>query len=283
MKQIDLHVHSTFSDGTFTPSMLVSEAVNKGLSAIALTDHDTVSGVKEGLEAANKAGIELIPGIELSTFYEKKEIHIVGLFIDYENPDFNRRLDTFRDGRENKNIKMCEKFKDIGIDVSYEEMKSMYAGSVITRAHFADYLLKKGYVRDRNEAFDRYIGDHGPCYVDREKITPKEAIELIHSVGGVAILAHPVLYHLGTTAMHKLMDYLCDNGIQALEAIYSTYSMGDEIQMRNLAKEYNLLISGGSDFHGANKPHILLGTGMGKLFVPYEVLDNLRKLAPYHS
>jgi hypothetical protein len=278
MKQIDLHVHSTASDGTFTPTMLVDEAVKKGLAAFALTDHDSVDGINEGLAAAEKAGIELIPGIEFSTFYDKKEIHIVGLFIDHKNSEFTERLNVFKDGRENKNIKMCEKFEEIGIHVSYDEMKSMYAGSVITRAHFADYLLKKGIVKDRNEAFEKYIGDGKKCYVDREKITPKEAIELIHSVGGVAVLAHPVLYHLGSDMMGKLMDYLCENGIQALEAIYSTYSMGEELEMRNLAKKYNLLISGGSDFHGANKPHIQLGTGMGKLFVPYDVLEGLRGL-----
>lgn len=278
MKQIDLHVHSTFSDGTFTPSMLLKEAYDKGLAAMALTDHDTVEGIDEAAAAAEKLGIELVPGIELSTFYDKKEIHIVGLFIDYKDSGFNKKLAEFKDRREAKNMKMCEKFKEIGIDVSYSEMKSMYAGSVITRAHFADYLLKKGIVRDRNEAFDRYIGNRGPCYVDREKITPADAIKLIHSVGGIAVLAHPVLYHLGAAQMTKLMEYLCDNGIQALEAIYSTYSMGEEIQMRNLASRYNLLISGGSDFHGENKPHIQLGKGTGKLFVPYDVLENLKKL-----
>jgi hypothetical protein len=279
MKQVDLHVHSTYSDGTFTPSMLIEEAVNKGLSAIALTDHDATDGIDEGLLAAGKAGIELIPGIEFSTFYNKKEIHIVGLFIDHKNPEFARRLCDFREGRENKNIKMCEKFKEIGIDVSYEEMKEMYPNAVITRAHFADYLLKKGIVRDRNEAFDRYIGDGCVCYVDREKITPKEAIELIHSVGGVAVLAHPVLYHLGNDAMQALMDYLCANGLQALEAVYSTYSASDERDMRRLAAKYGILISGGSDFHGQNKPKISLGTGLGRLFVPDEVLENLRALA----
>lgn len=279
MKQIDLHVHSTYSDGTFTPTQLIDEASRIGLAAMALTDHDTVDGIPEAIEAASKKGIELVPGIELSTFYQKKEIHIVGLFIDYTDSAFNKRLLTFKEGREQKNIKMCEKFKELGIEVSYDEMKSMYAGSVITRAHFADYLLKKGIVGDRNEAFDRYIGDNRPCYVDREKITPMEAIDMIHSVGGIAILAHPVLYHLGEAKMHELMDYLCcPGGIQALEAIYSTYKMGDELAMRRLAKEYNILISGGSDFHGANKPHISLGTGMGKLFVPYEVLEKLRSV-----
>ncbi len=278
MKQIDLHVHSTFSDGTFTPTMLVQEAVRKGLSAIAITDHDAIGGISEGIEAAKEAGIELIPGIEFSTFYDKKEIHIVGLFIDHTNPEFIKRVEVFRGGREAKNIKMCEKFKAIGIDISYDEMKKMYEGSVITRAHFADYLLKKGYIKDRNEAFDRYIGDGGICYVDREKITPKEAIELIHMVGGVAILAHPVLYHLGNDTLNELMEYLCESKIQALEAIYSTYSASDERDMRNLAKKYNLLISGGSDFHGANKPQISLGTGLGKMFVPYEVLERLRSL-----
>ena len=279
MKPVDLHVHSPFSDGTYTPEELVREAVNKGLAAIALTDHDTTDGIPEAVKAAEGTGLWLIPGIEFSTFVQKKEIHIVGLFIDYENEAFNNRLLELKSERDTRNIKICQKFKDIGIDVSYNEMKEMYHESVITRAHFADYLLKKGIVHDRNEAFDRFIGDRGPCYVDRDKITPKDAIELIHSVGGVAVLAHPVLYHLSDVSMHSLMDYLVENNIQALEAIYSTYSLGEEVQMRNLAKEYNILISGGSDFHGANKPSIQLGTGKGHLFVPLEVAKNLQKLA----
>lgn len=276
MKPIDLHVHSTYSDGTLTPSQLIDKAITTGLAAMAITDHDTIDGIDEALEYAKRKSFELISGIEFSTFFDNKEIHIVGLLIDHTNEALNHELIAQRKSREEKNIKMCKKFEEISIPISYDEMLEQYGNCVITRAHFADYLLKKGYVHDRNEAFSRYIGDGKPCFVERHKMLPEHALKLIKMAGGIAILAHPVLYHLGNEQMTKLMDYLCLHGIDGLEAIYSTYSMGDQIQMQNLASRYHLLISGGSDYHGANKPHIELGTGMGKLFVPYEILEKLK-------
>lgn len=280
MKQVDLHVHSTYSDGTFTPTELVLHAKKMNLSAFALTDHDTIDGIEEAIKAGNENNIEIIPGVELSTFYDKKEIHIVGLFINYNNPDLKKELELLQDTRINRNLLICERFREIGIDIDYETMLKEYPDSVITRAHFADYLVNRGIVKSRNEAFDRFLNDNGPCYVRREKMLPQRAIELIQNAGGIAILAHPILYHLGNDTMNKLIKYLCNCGLTGLEAIYSTYSMGEEIQMRKLAKENHLLISGGSDFHGANKPHIELGIGRGHLFVPYDILDNLRKVLP---
>lgn len=278
-RAVDLHVHSTFSDGTDTPTELVHKAVAYGLSAMALTDHDTMDGVPEAMKAGQAAGLEVIPGVELSTFFDTKEIHIVGLYIDYMNEDFKKELTELQNVRNHRNEIMCEKFQEIGIPVDYNELVASYPDAVLTRAHFADYLLNKGFIKSRNEAFERYIGDHGPCYVPRKKLDPAKAVQLIQQAGGIAILAHPVLYHLGNDAMHKLMDYLKDAGIVALEAIYSTYSMGEEAQMRKLAKEYNLLISGGSDYHGENKPTIDLGKGRGRLFVPYQVLENLKDIS----
>ena len=276
MKAIDLHVHSTYSDGTLTPNELVTRAKQFGLSSIALTDHDTIEGVEEAVNAGLENDLEIIPGVELSTEYMGKEIHIVGLFIDYTDENFKKELENLRNTRDNRNILLCKRFKDAGFDISYEEMLELYPDAVLTRAHFADILMKKGYVKSRNEAFDRYIGDRCPFYIKREKMEPATAIELIHNVSGVAILAHPVLYHLGKEQMNKLMDYLCANGIDGLEAIYSTYTLGDELEMKRIAKEHNLLISGGSDYHGGNKPDIEIGKGRGKLFVPYEILEKLR-------
>lgn len=276
MKAIDLHVHSTYSDGTLTPEELVLRAKQFNLSAMALTDHDTIDGVHEAVEAGKKYHLEVIPGVELSTFFNNKEIHIVGLYIHYTNEHFQKELKTLRDVRRNRNVQMCEKFTQLGMPLNYEEMEKKYEDAVITRAHFADFLLEKGYIKNRNEAFDRFIGPSGPCYVPRKKMDPADAIHLIQSAGGVPILAHPVLYHLGNEQMKKLMDYLCEAGIVGLEAIYSTYTMGEEIQMQKLAKERGLIISGGSDYHGANKPHIELGIGKGHLFVPYTVLENIK-------
>lgn len=278
MKSVDLHVHSTYSDGTLTPAELVTHAKQMGLSAMALTDHDTIEGVEEAVAAGKEQDLEIVPGVELSTFFDEKEIHIVGLYIDYMDAVFKKELENLQTVREKRNIVMCERFKTLGISVSYEEMRRLYGNAVITRAHFADFLLKKGFIKSRNEAFERYIGANGPCYVPREKMLPARAIELIRAAKGVPVLAHPVLYHLGTESMNKLMGYLCRNGIAGLEAIYSTYSTGEEIQMRKLARENHLIISGGSDYHGANKPHIELGIGRGRLFVPYDVLEGIKKL-----
>lgn len=281
MKTIDLHVHSTYSDGTLTPEELVILAKKQGLSAMALTDHDTLVGVKEAITAGNQHNMEIIPGIELSSTYYSKEIHIIGLYVDYKDKHFNEALEKIRVIRTERNLKVIEKFKEFGISISFDEMKELYGNAVITRAHFADYLLAKGYIKSRSEAFERYIGDNGPCFIPREKLTPAQTIKLINDAKGVSILAHPTLYHLGNDEMNKLLNYLCKAGLKGIEAIYSTYSIGEEIQIRKLAKENHLLISGGSDYHGQNKPHLNLGTGRGHLAVPYDVLTNIRKAAGY--
>jgi len=279
MKTIDLHVHSTYSDGTLTPEELVILAKKQGLSAMALTDHDTIVGVAEAVEAGSKYNIEIIPGIELSAAYGSKEIHIVGLYVDYKDKAFNDALEQLRDIRNERNIKIIEKFKEKGIKISFNEMKQLYGNAVITRAHFADYLLAKGYIKSRSEAFERYIGENGPCYISREKLTPEDTIKLITAAHGVPILAHPTLYHLGDSEMNRLLNYLCKSGLKGIEAIYSTHSIGEEIQIKRLARENHLIISGGSDFHGTNKPYLNLGTGRGHLCIPYEVLDNIKKVA----
>ena len=256
MKKIDLHVHSTFSDGTLTPSELVDHALEMGLSAMALTDHDTVDGISEAVKAGITKGLEIIPGIELSTFYNNKEFHIVGLYIDYTDKAFKKELTALRDVRQNRNIQICEAFHKLGIEINYDDMLKKYGNIVITRAHFADYLLEMGLVGSRNEAFDRYLGDNRPCNIPRKKMNPAKAIQLIKSTGGVPILAHPTLYHLGKEQLNKLIEYLYASGLVGIEGIYSTYTMGEELEIKNLAKKYNLILSGGSDYHGANKPKL---------------------------
>lgn len=275
MKQVDLHVHSTYSDGTNTPAELIAIASSKNLSAIALTDHDTLDGIPDALKAAGNSEVELIPGVELSTNFNNTEVHIVGLFIDYTNNAINDYLKTQRESRINRNIAICERFCSIGINITYEQMLKLYPDAVITRAHFADYLVKNNYTGDRNEAFDRYLSPGKPCFVNRHKVDPSEAVNIIHQAGGVAVLAHPILYHLGKTQMNELINHVCSASIDGIEAIYSTYKPADEREIRKIAKEHNLLLSGGSDYHGANKPNIQLGTGLGHLFVPYEIKDAL--------
>lgn len=318
---VDLHVHSTCSDGTFTPEELVDYAIQKGLTAFALTDHDTVNGLDRAIRYAEElrqaqaaspvsfsynnaddrfsvsfsrndatarlpvssvpgADIprvpEIIPGIELSTEYQGKDIHMVGLFIDYRQPEFAHYLEDFIHSRKNRNEKMCALLREHDINITYEALLAEFPGAVITRAHFARYLLSHGYIQSLKEAFDRYVGDHCPCFVPREKVTPAQAVELILGAGGVPVLAHPILYHMSDDRLDTLVAELKSIGLIGIEAIYSTYNTAEERQIRGLAAKYDLKISGGSDFHGANKPKIDLGTGWGKLYVPDEVLENLR-------
>lgn len=273
---VDLHVHSNRSDGTFSPTELVQYAIQKGLKAFALTDHDTVAGLEEAIHAAEGTSLQVIPGIEFSTEYRKKDVHIVGLFIDYQTKSFADYLQNFTDSRKNRNIKLCAKLREEAqIDITYEALLSMFPNAVLTRAHYADFLVKKGYVRSSADAFSQYLGDHTKYFIPREKVTPELAIELILSAGGIPILAHPVLYHLGNDELDKLVSQLKDAGLAGIEGIYCTYEPRDTKAMHALAKKYDLLISGGSDFHGGTKPGLDLGNGYGKLFVPKEILDQM--------
>lgn len=282
MKPIDLHVHSTRSDGTYSPTELVDYAVQKGLAAFALTDHDSVDGLDEAIAYAdslrkNNPNVpEVIPGIEFSTEYEGRDVHIVGLYIDYKAPDFQKYLIDFVNSRTLRNQRMCTLLQEkAGMDISYEKLLETFPSCVITRAHYARYMMSKGYVKSISEAFERYIGDHAPYYIPREKVTPTQAIQLILSVGGIPVLAHPVLYGMGRVRLDTLVAKLKADGLMALEAIYSTYTPSDERDMRKLAEKYDLCISGGSDFHGDNKPKLDLGTGYGSLYIPYEILTKL--------
>lgn len=277
MKTVDLHVHSNKSDGSFSPEELVSYAIEKGLSAFALSDHDTTEGIEAAVRAAKGTGIEVIPAIEFSTEYEGKDIHILGLYIDYSGNEFKKYLKDFQDSRDLRNRKMCGRLTEHGVPVTYEEMREYFPGSVLTRAHYAKYMWEKGFVKSMSEAFDRYIGDHAPCFLPREKVTPMQAVELILRAGGVPILAHPVLYHLSDERLDKLVAQLKGVGLVGIEAIYSTYTSSEERQMRALADKYDLLISGGSDFHGTTKPNLDLGCGYGKLCIPYDILENIKE------
>ncbi len=275
-KKIDLHVHSNRSDGTFTPSELVDYALQKHLSAFALTDHDTVAGLEEAFRAAADTPLEVIAGIEFSTEYHGKDIHIVGIDIDYTSAEFNRQLALFCDSRSIRNEKMIRRLQKGGVDISVRQMQDAFGDAVWTRAHFARYLMEHGYVRELPEAFARYVGEHCPYFVPREKVTPQQAVKLIFDTGGIPILAHPMLYHLEPQEMDVLLSSLKSSCLMGIEALYSAHSPAEEQLVKELARTHGLLISGGSDFHGANKPGIDLATGRGNLSIPYEVLQNLR-------
>lgn len=274
---IDLHVHSNASDGTCMPAQLAAAAKAAGLSAFALTDHDTTGGIAEALAAADTTGIEFIPGVELSTEYEGKEVHVLGLYIDTTNEPLQRHMADFRDSRANRNVRMLEKLRAEGFDISQEALAAMFPDAVITRAHIARYLLEKKYIPDIKTAFSEYIGDGCRCYVGRPKVTPTDAVDYILEAGGTPILAHPVMYHMPRPQLKKMIAGMKEHGLVGIEAIYSENTSADEQYYKSLAREEGLLISGGSDFHGSNKPDIKLGKGRGKLYVPYSYLDAIKQ------
>ncbi|MDE6214651.1 MAG: PHP domain-containing protein [Lachnospiraceae bacterium] len=283
MNSIDLHTHTCKSDGSYTPTELVDYAIEKGLSAVAITDHDSIEGLDEALSHAKALrekglpSIEVIPGIEFSTKYEKQDVHIVGLYIAYDSPVFLESLNAFVNSRTNRNIKMCENLQGADIDITYEKLQARFPDAVITRAHYASYLLEQGYVKSRQDAFAKYLGDHTKYFVPREKVTPSQAVALILQAGGVPILAHPPLYHMGQERLDALTASLKEDGLMGIEAFYSTYTNQDVRDMLHLAQKYDLLLSGGSDFHGANKPGLDLGCGYGKLYVPEDLLTDIKK------
>lgn len=275
MKTIDLHTHTTASDGTLTPAELVRRAAEKGLAAAAITDHDTTEGVDEAVAAAG-TDIEVIPGIEVSSMYNSLEIHIVGLFIDQHDKTLCNWLDGMRICREGRNKKMLDKLNDMGINITYEELCDFACGSIITRAHFAGVMLKKGYVSSVGEAFDRYIGDRCCAYIPRELPDFTVTVDMIRQAGGIAVLAHPLLYKISRQGLKNMVSELAKAGITGIEAYYSTHSPSDTEHIKHLAEENALLLSGGSDFHGTNKKNIDLGTGCGNLCVPYTLLEKLK-------
>lgn len=282
MRAIDLHTHTCKSDGSYTPTELVDYAIEKNLAAVAITDHDSIEGLDEAVDHAaalrerGLPSVEVVPGIEFSTKYEKQDVHIVGLYISYDAESFRNALCGFVDSRVNRNRIMCENLQGAGIDITYEKLLAMYPDSVITRAHYASYLLENGYVKSRQDAFARYLGDHTKYFVPREKVTPSQAVELILKADGVPILAHPPLYHMGNDRLEALVSFLKADGLMGIEVFYSTYSNQDVRDMQRLANRYDLLVSGGSDFHGANKPGLDLGCGYGRLYIPEDVLSKIK-------
>ena len=280
MKYIDLHVHSTASDGTLTPAEVVDHAVEVGLSAFALTDHDTLRGVAEAKKRAawHKAQghpIEVYPGVEISAAYKTRDIHILGLLVDETNEILERALASFLENRNNRNNNMLKKFAEHGIELSMDDLLEDAPDSVITRAHFARALIKKGIVASFQEAFEKYVGDDGPCYVAREYMAPEQAISVIKKAGGVPVLAHPLLYNLPHDELYALVERLKHAGLKGIEVYYSNNRGQDEANVKALANHFGLVCTGGSDFHGAAKPTIELGSGKGNLKIPYSVLENV--------
>ncbi|HIT06093.1 MAG TPA: PHP domain-containing protein [Candidatus Scybalocola faecipullorum] len=278
MKTVDLHTHSNISDGSMTPEELMRHAAACGLSAVALTDHDTIGGIARARQAALQAHIEFIPGIEFAAYYKDREVHIVGLFINEQTPEFIDAVQQTAADRDARNGAMIQKMREAGIDITLEALHKEEGRGVLTRANFASCLVRRGIVSSNQEAFDKYLGKDKPFYVPRKKLKPEDAIRRIHEAGGIAVLAHPLLYHFTDTQLDQCVCDLKAMGIQALEAYYSKNGLFDTDRMKKLADKYGLYYSGGSDFHGTYKPDIEIGKGRGDLVVPYEVLEKLKTL-----
>lgn len=277
MKRIDLHVHSSASDGSFTPMEVADLAIGEGLSAIALTDHDTIDGICEILPYAAQKDLEVVPGIELSCYYKEREIHILGFYIDYKNADLQKELNALKEARYNRNLKMIELMQKDGIPVTLEKLlHGSEEDSVITRAHFARVLVEEGVCPDHPTAFRDYIGTGCKYYLPKPQVTCVRAMEILTKYAKAAFLAHPLLYHLDFEEIETLLIYLKSLGLKGVEAYHSTTSPVDSQKLCQIASRLNLEISGGSDFHGVPKPDIQIGIGRGNLKIPMELLDNLK-------
>ncbi len=277
MELIDLHAHTTASDGSLSPTELVNLAHQIALKAIAITDHDTVAGVHEALARGRELGLEVVPGIEISAEFKHGTMHMLGYFIDPDHPNLVAKLTKLQEARRNRNPKIVAKLNELGIDITMEEIVAVSGGEQIGRPHFAKVMLDKGYVSTFNEAFDRYLAKGAPAYMDKFRFTPNEAMAMIHESGGLPVLAHPFTLRLNTPdALEALIADLVKNGLDGLEVYYSEHTPEMSKTYLALAEKYNLCPTGGSDFHGQNKSHIELGRGMGDLAVPYAWLSSLR-------
>ncbi|OGV31276.1 MAG: hypothetical protein A2020_01480 [Lentisphaerae bacterium GWF2_45_14] len=274
-KYIDLHTHSNASDGSFTPSEIFKLAGESGLSAVALTDHDTVSGISEFLKSAEENdSCTAIPGVEISVDLGGSEVHIVGLFIDHNCPSLLKLLTEIRVNRDSRNSVIIDKLQAMGYDISLHEVNSTAGGESVGRPHFAKILIEKGYFLRPQEVFDKCLKRGASAYCTRKLPSPEEAIREIHKAGGLAFWAHAV-YRLKNerTFVRRIIKKLIACEIDGVEAYYSTYSPAQQNMMIGFAEEFNLLKSGGSDFHGSNQPAVSLGTGInGTLKVPADIL-----------
>lgn len=279
MGYIDLHVHSSASDGTLTPSQVVQLAVSQKLEAIALTDHDTADGIPEAMDAARGAGLELIPGIELSCEYHGKEIHILGLFIHPDKPAFAAEIRSLLEIRTRRNLEMLRRFQEAGFSITLQDLQAGNPNTVITRAHFARVLTEKGYASSMDQAFKKYLRYGGPYCMRKERITPEHALKILRDNHAFPSLAHIMQYKLSWDENEKLISDLKKSGLMGLEVYHSSHHQGQIPRLQQLAAHYGLLPTGGSDFHGANKPDIQIGIGRGNLRLSYGLLTDIKKCA----
>ena len=277
---VDLHSHSTASDGSDRPKRVVELAIESGLSSLALTDHDTQEGWAEAALAAEGSELELIPGLELSLDFDRGGMHLIVLWLEPGAPPLGDRLEALRAGRDERNLLIVERLTEIGLPITIEEVEEEAGGGSVGRPHIAAVMMARGYVPDIRTAFDLWLGSGKPAYVGRDRLDPEEAIALARESGGVPILAHP--HTLGITTagdMADLLTRLGRAGLVGLEAVYPAYRRHEREGYADLARRFGLIPSGGSDYHGTYKPGLMLGSGYGDLAVPGSLCDELRQHA----
>jgi len=280
MDIVDLHVHSSASDGSLTPRQVVAEAKVRGLRAIALTDHDTIDGLAEALAAGRELDVEVIPGIEISAQHEPGSMHILGYFLDHRSPQLEAQLQILQQARAARNPQIIAKLQKMGLAITLTEVEQASGGGQVGRPHIAQVLVNKGYVATFQEAFERYIGNHGPAYVSKFRFPPQEALAMIRAAGGVAGLAHPfTLEYSSSGHLRQILAQLVSWGLAAIEVYYPEHTPERQELYRTLAQDFGLLMTGGSDYHGAIKPEIRLGqVGPGQT-IGYDIVEKLRALA----
>lgn len=284
---IDLHTHSTASDGSLTPTELVDLAAEKGLRAIALTDHDTVAGVEEAVRRGKTVGVHVIPGLELGAKQNGyKEIHILGYYIRHEHPPLLARLDWLRARRIERGRQMVARLAELGVAIAFERVAELARGGGIGRPHVALALVEAGHVETIPEAFQRYLNPGQPAYVEKQRLSPREAIELIQTADGIPVLAHPATLGLEQEKLEGLISELCEWGLRGIEAYWSRHNAEQIEFCKRLAAQFDLAVTGGSDFHGAAKPGIELGKCGVNGDMPFELLYDLqtkRRLPMRHT
>jgi len=277
---VDLHVHTTFSDGIYTPTDVVKLAAAAKLKAIAITDHDTIDGILEALAQGTRSRIEIIPGVEIAAAWPTGSLDFLGYGIDIASPTLESKLRWLREAREERNPKIIARLRDLGVDINYQEVLDLAGGAAVGRPHIARVLVQKGHAKNVPEAFDRYLDRTAPAYVPKERLTSAQAIELIREAGGVPVLAHPHTIGVGIDGqLDLLVARLLREGLLGIEVMYSGYEPLMVSRLMRLAEKHNILMSGGSDYHGDPDSGIEIGTGTGDLRVPHRFAESLREAA----
>ena len=279
MSRIDLHLHTTHSDGSFSTRDVMAFAKQAGVTALAITDHDIVEGIAEATAIGAELGIEVVPGVEISSRLGESELHILGYFLNWTDPLLAQRLSSLRDSRHTRNPKIVQRLNELGIPITYEEVRALAGTESVGRPHIARLLMEKKFVTSAKEAFDRYLANGRPAFVDRELPLPAQAVQWIREAGGVPVLAHPTWVRTSADGLRTLVRDLKVTGLGGIEVHYSTHTPSQTTEYLELAKQCDLVVTGGSDFHGVTKPDIEVGIGRGQLKVSEKLLDPLRKAA----